>query len=286
MARSLLRKGFRTTGSDLNPAAAGPLKELGGEFFDSPAMAAMNADIAFVVVVNAQQMEDVLSGPEGILGVMTPGSVIVGSVTIAPEQARSFAEAARESGIYYLDAPISGGAKRAEAGELTVLASGSKEAFLAARPALSAVAQKIYELGEEAGTGSAFKIVNQLLAGVHIAAACEAVALARRMDLNLNKVFEVITNSAGNSWMFEDRVPHILENDYSPRSAVSIFSKDLGIVTEIGRSSHFPTMMAASALQMFVMTEAAGMSSDDDSSVARMLADLAGVDIQAGCDPV
>jgi 3-hydroxyisobutyrate dehydrogenase len=118
---------------------------------------------------------------------------------------------------------------------------------------------------------------NQLLAGVHIAAACEAMTFAARLGLDLPTVYKVITGAAGNSWMFENRVPHILENDYAPRSAVDIFTKDLGLVGEMGRREEFPLQLAATALQMFVATAAAGMGREDDASVARMLARLTGV---------
>jgi len=144
---------------------------------------------------------------------------------------------------------------------------------------LDCIAGKLYRLGDKAGIGAAFKIVNQHLAGVHIAAACEAITFAKAMDLDIVKVYEVITGSAGNSWMFENRVPHILDGDYAPRSAVNIFTKDLGIVTDIGRDLKFPTPIASMALQMFVMTAAAGMGQDDDASVARMIAGLAGLDL-------
>jgi 3-hydroxyisobutyrate dehydrogenase len=159
------------------------------------------------------------------------------------------------------------------------MASGSAAAFEAARPALDAMAGTVYQLGDQAGVGSSFKIVNQLLAGVHIAAACEAITFAKSLDLDISRVFDVITKSAGNSWMFENRVPHVLEGDYTPHSAVSIFTKDLGIVSDIGRSQKFPLPITAAALQLFIMTEAAGMGRDDDSSVARLLAQIAGLQL-------
>ena len=112
------------------------------------------------------------------------------------------------------------GAQRAAQGELTILASGSAAAFAKARPALDAMAAKLYELGDAAGQGAAFKMINQLLAGVHIAAASEAIAFAAKQGLDIRKVYEVITASAGNSWMFENRMPHVLDGDYAPRSAV------------------------------------------------------------------
>ena len=141
------------------------------------------------------------------------------------------------------------------------------------------IAGKVYNLGDAAGAGASFKMVNQLLAGVHIAAACEAMTFAARLGLDLDKVYEVIAASAGNSWMFENRVPHILDGDYSPRSAVSIFTKDLGIVSDMARQEKFPLQIASTALQMFLMTAAAGMASDDDASVARMIAQITGLQL-------
>ena len=279
IAGSLLRNGFIVSGCDMSAAATTRFSDLGGQPATSPAAAARGADVVICVVVNAAQTEQVLFGPDGAAAQMTPGGVIVSCATMAPEAARAFDVKVQALGLMYLDAPISGGAAKAAAGEMTVMASGAPLAFDRARPVLNAIAAKVYELGDTAGTGAAFKIVNQLLAGVHIAAACEAMTFAAAMGLDLARVYEVITASAGNSWMFENRVPHILDGDYAPRSAVEIFTKDLGIVTDIGRGLKFPTPVAAMALQMFVMTAAAGMGRDDDASVARMLAGLAGLDL-------
>ncbi len=242
-------------------------------------LAARGAEAVLSVVVNAAQTEGVLFGPGGAAEAMAKDGVILSCATMSPDAARAFEAKATALGLGYIDAPISGGATRAAAGELTIMASGAPDAFARVRPLLDCIAAKVYELGDSAGTGAAFKIVNQLLAGVHIAAACEAITFARAMDLDLTRVYEVITASAGNSWMFENRVPHVLDGDYAPRSAVDIFTKDLGIVTDIGRSLKFPTPVASMALQMFVMTAAAGMGRDDDASVARMIAGLAGLDL-------
>ena len=277
IAGSLLRAGFAVTGCDVTAQAQARFADLGGTLADGPAATATGADVVICVVVNAGQTEAVLFGPGGAAAAMAPGGVILSCATMSPDAARDFA--ARATGLHYIDAPISGGATKAAAGQMTIMASGPPDAFAKARPVLDCIAAKVYELGDTAGTGAAFKIVNQLLAGVHIAAACEAVTFAKAMGLDLARVYEVITASAGNSWMFENRVPHILEGDYAPRSAVDIFTKDLGIVTDIARGLKFPTPVAATALQMFLMTAAAGMGRDDDASVARMLANLAGLDL-------
>lgn len=277
MARSALRAGHRVLGFDVNPASVRAFADEGGHVAESVAATAASADIVFVVVVNAAQTEAVLFGQDGLVAACKRGTVILCCATVSPREARDFAARTEAAGLLYLDAPISGGSKKANSGELTFMASGSSAAFNAARPALDAMAGTVYELGEQPGIGSSFKIVNQLLAGVHIAAACEAITFAKSLDLDISRVFEVITKSAGNSWMFENRVPHVLAGDYTPHSAVSIFTKDLGIVSDIGRQQKFPLPVTSAALQLFVMTEAAGMGRDDDSSVARLLAQITGL---------
>jgi putative dehydrogenase len=276
MALSLKRAGFHVTGCDVSAAAVERFVDDGGHGAGTPAGAAENADIVVSVVVNAAQTESVLFGADGVAETLPKGAVFVSSATMDPDVARRLAGELEPSGRHYLDAPISGGAQRAAEGELTILASGSKAAFARARPALDAMAAKLYELGDEAGQGAAFKMINQLLAGVHIAAASEAIAFAARQGLDIRKVYEVITASAGNSWMFENRMPHVLDGDYAPRSAVDIFVKDLGIIQDMARTAKFPVPVSAAALQMFLMTSASGMGRDDDASVARMYAKVTG----------
>lgn len=277
MAASLMRAGFDVSGFDVNQDACTRLAAEGVRIGATPAAAAGGADCVIAVVVNADQTEAVLFGADGCAATMKPGGVFVSSATMAPERARALAARLEATGRHYLDAPMSGGAARAADGQLTMLASGSKAAFDAARPALQAMTGTLYELGEEAGLGAAFKMVNQLLAGVHIAAACEAIAFAAHQGLDLRRVYEVITKSAGNSWMFENRIPHVLDGDYTPRSAVNIFTKDLGIVLDMARAGQFPVPVAGAALQMYLMTAAAGMGKDDDASVARLYAQISGL---------
>jgi len=276
IARSLIRAGLAVTGYDVDPLAMG---RLGGRASATPAEAADGADAVIVVVVTAAQTESALFGPQGAAHSMRPGSVILACATMAPSDARRLAGRAIEAGLLYLDAPISGGSVRAAAGGLTVMASGSAASFAAAESVLAGMAQTVYRLGDEPGIGASFKIVNQLLAGVHIAAACEAITLAKRLGLDIAKVYEVIVASAGNSWMFENRIPHVLAGDYTPHSAIDIFAKDLGIVGDIGRERKFPLPISASALQMFLMASAAGMGREDDASIARLIANVTGLDL-------
>src|ERR1700748_3529665 len=276
MATSLKRNGFEVTGCDVSADPIARFAKDGGQGAHAPAEAAKGAGIVVSVVVNGAQTEAILFGKDGVAETLPKDAVFISSATMDPDVARRLAKQLEASGRHYLDAPISGGAQRAAQGELTILASGSAKAFAKARPALDAMAAKLYELGEAAGQGAAFKMINQLLAGVHIAAASEAIAFAAKQGLDIRRVYEVITASAGNSWMFENRMPHVLDGDYTPRSAVEIFVKDLGIIQDMARTAKIPVPVAAAALQMFLMTAASGMGRDDDASVARMYARVTG----------
>lgn len=276
MAQSLRRAGLQVAGYDVSETTVARFVGEGGYGARSPAEAARDAEVVVSVVVNAAQTEAILFGPESVAEALPKGAVFVSSATMDPQNARDLAAKLEQTGRHYLDAPISGGSVRAAEGALTILASGSPAAFAKARATLDALAAKVYELGDEAGAGAAFKMINQMLAGVHIAAASEAIAFAARQGLDIRKVYEVITASAGNSWMFENRVPHMLDGDYTPRSAVDIFVKDLGIIQDMARAAKFPVPVTAAALQMFLMASGAGMGRDDDASLARIYARVTG----------
>jgi putative dehydrogenase len=279
IASSVKAAGLRVAGSDVKADLVRGFAAGRGEAHSSAAEAISGADVVVLVVVNSDQCERALFGNDNALAGSAPDALVISCVTMSPASARALSAKVEATGRLFLDAPTSGGPGRAATGALTVLASGSAEALAKAEPVLSAIAEKVYRLGDEPGVGSAFKMINQLLAGVHIAAACEAIVFAKRLGLDIAKVYEVIKASAGNSWMFENRVPHILDDDYSPKSAVSIFTKDLGIVSDMSRSAQFPTPIAASALQMFLMTAAGGMGRDDDASVARLYAKIAEIEL-------
>jgi 3-hydroxyisobutyrate dehydrogenase len=176
-----------------------------------------------------------------------------------------------------IDGPVSGGAKKAAAGQMTVMASGHPDAFAATGDVLPKLAGKVYRLGDAPGISSTVKMVNQHLAGVHIATACEAMALGMRAGADPRQLYEVICNSAGMSWMFENRVPHILEGDYTPLSAVQIFVKDLGIVLDAAQQLKFPLPLAAAAHQLYLATAAMGHGAEDDAAVIKYYAALAGL---------
>ena len=274
MALSVLRAGLPVRGHDPNPDRVAALVAGGGQRHDP---AAGPADVLVSVVLNADQTRAALFGAGGLAAALRPGGVIVSCATVAPSFAIEMEAEAEARGLLYLDAPISGGALRAASGQLSVMAAGRPAAFDAAAPVLAAMAQTVHRLGERAGPGSAMKAVNQLLAGVHIMAMGEALALAASQGLDLARVLEVIRVSAGTSWMFENRAPHVIEADYAPRSAVDIWPKDLGIVSDIAGQAGLPLPLVATALAEYRAASAAGLGGLDDAAITRHVAARAGV---------
>jgi 3-hydroxyisobutyrate dehydrogenase len=270
MARSLRRAGHTVHVFDVRMDAAEAFAADGGRAHDSAAALAAQCDVVVSVVVNAAQTEDLLFGAGGVAQALRKNSVFVMCSTVDPAWSAALEGRLAERGLLYLDAPISGGAAKAAAGQITMMTAGRPEAYAQCGALLDAMAAKVYRLGDRAGAGSKVKVINQLLAGVHIAAAAEAMALGLREGVDAAALYEVITHSAGNSWMFENRMAHVLAGDYTPLSAVDIFVKDLGIVLDLARASKFPLPLSSTAHQMFMQASTAGFAKEDDSAVIKI----------------
>ena len=277
MASSLRRAGYLVHVCDMRHEAAVAFAAEGGVACSSAAEVAEHCEVVVSVVVNAAQTDDVLFGDAnntgaaaGAAATLKRGSVFVMCSTVDPNWSIAMEARLAELGILYLDAPISGGSAKAASGQMTMMTSGTEAAYAKVGSALDAMAAKVYRLGNKAGAGSKVKIINQLLAGVHIAAAAEAMALGIREGVDASAIYEVITNSAGNSWMFENRMAHVLAGDYTPLSAVDIFVKDLGLVLDTARASKFPLPLSATAHQMFMQASTSGFGREDDSAVIKI----------------
>lgn len=276
-ALSALRAGLPVTGVDPRAAARDSFIAAGGAAVARAADLPEGTTALVVLVVNAAQTEAALFGPDGALPRLAPGAVVISSATMAPEDARRIAEKLEAAGMLALDAPVSGGAAKAATGEMTVMASGSAPAFDAAAAVLAAISTKVWRLGDTPGIGATVKVVHQLLAGVHIAVAAEAMALGIRAGADPQQLYDVVTSAAGNSWMFENRMARVLAADDAPRSAVDIFVKDLGLVTQMAKSLDFPVPLAAQAQQLFTAAHAQGHGQKDDGFVIRVWQALTGI---------
>ena len=279
MATQLLKKGFQVAAVDARAEIKEQWTSAGGQWCDSPADAAIDADVFVAMVVNAEQIESVLFGSKGALKNLRPDGVVIATSTVSPAFSRELGKRLAESGHLFIDAPVSGGVIGAESGSLSIMASGSDKAFETGEPVLQAMAAKIYRIGTEPGLGSVVKTVNQLLAGSHIVLAAEAMAFGTRAGVDPEMLFDVISHSAGSSWMFNNRVPHMLKGDFTPLSAVNIFVKDLGIVLEVAQELKFPLPMAALAHQIFLAAAAAGLGGQDDASVIKLFEAVSGISV-------
>ena len=297
MAASLRRAGHIVCVYDVRAEVAQSFAQDGGVACVSLAQLGAACDVVISVVVNAAQTEAVLFGADsdesstgcadskesssGCAAAMKPGSVFVMCSTVDPSWSIALEKRLAALGILYIDAPISGGAAKAASGDMTMMTAGTPAAYAKAEPLLNAMAAKVYRLGDSAGAGSKVKIINQLLAGVHIAAAAEAMALGLREGVDPAALYEVITHSAGNSWMFENRMAHVLAADYTPLSAVDIFVKDLGLVLDMARASKFPLPLSSTAHQMFMQASSAGYAREDDSAVIKI---FPGIELPKGAE--
>ncbi|MDH6485007.1 NAD(P)-dependent oxidoreductase [Streptomyces sp. SAI-127] len=242
----------------------------------SPAEAARDADVVVLAVRDQVQVEGALFGANGAAEALRPGAVVILTSTVGPEAARSTAARLAEHGVLIVDAPVSGGPVRAGNGDLLIVVGAEDAALKTARPVLDLLSSTLTVVGPRPGDGQAMKAVNQLLAGVHIAAAAEAIALARGLGLDPGTVVESLKHGAAGSFMFADRGPRMVQTyedgaEVEVRSRLDIFVKDMGIVTGIARDAHVPVPLAAAAEQLYLLGERAGLAARDDSSVVTVL---------------
>jgi 3-hydroxyisobutyrate dehydrogenase-like beta-hydroxyacid dehydrogenase len=271
MAGKLAEAGFELKVFDVVAERARPLVELGAESAASPKEAAEGSEALVLMVANAAQANDVLFGEGAVAEALPEGAVVVVMSTIGPEAVRELADALTVRGLRTLDSPVSGGVARAEKGDLLIMAGGPQDLFEELRPVLEAMGSSVVHCGPRVGDGQAVKLVNQLLCGVHIAAAAEALAYAEALGLDPRFVFETIRHGAANSFMLEDRGERMLEEAFvPPKSALDIFVKDMGLVAKAAGEQSFEAPLAAAALEMYLAGRDAGLGAEDDSGVIRV----------------
>ncbi|GAA0503285.1 beta-hydroxyacid dehydrogenase [Saccharopolyspora subtropica] len=263
---------FPVTAFDLDADRRAQAADAGATPATTAAEAAVDADVVLLAVRDQQQVEAALFGPDGVATTLRPGADVVLTSTVGPQAAR--ATAARLPDHRVVDAPVSGGPARAARGDLLIVVGAADDALAATRPVLERLASTLTIIGPNPGDGQALKAINQLLAGVHIAAAAEAVALARGIGLDPNLVVEALSQGAASSFMLADRGPRMIEaygEGAEVRSRLDIFVKDMGIVGDLARDAHVPTPLAAAAHQLYLLGERAGLGAADDSAVVTVL---------------
>lgn len=274
MARRLVEAQHRVVGFDMRREAMEALEKAGGRSAPSAAAAARGADAIVLMVVNADQAESVLF-EAGALEALKPEAQVIVMATCAPARIAAMAERVEKAGRRFIDAPVSGGVVGAEAGTLTIMAAAPNATFEAARPVLAAMGSNLHHLGEKPGQGAAMKVVNQLLAGVHIASAAEGLALAERAGIAPRLALEILSGSAASSWMLKNRGPRMVEDTDVVTSAVDIFVKDMGLVLDAGKAEKMGLPLAALCHQLFLAASGMGLGAKDDSQVIAVYRALA-----------
>jgi len=268
MARNLVKAGFTVCGYDVNPAALEDLKAAGGVAAGSAKAAFVVADAILLMVVNGAQAEEVLFS-NAALEAAQASAVVCLMATCPPKQVQAIAERVAMTGRRFVDSPVSGGVVGASAGSLTIMAAAPEDLFEQVRPVLEAMGSRALRVGDKAGQGATVKTINQLLCGVHIVVAAEALSLAEKIGVDSKTMLDILVGTSAGRWMLKDRGPHMLEADPEVTSAVDIFVKDLGIVLEAGRETKAALPMTALAYQLFNSTSGRGEGAADDSQVIR-----------------
>lgn len=276
MAGNLLKAGFPVVGFDVRKEAAEKFRELGGEAAASPLEVTRKTRVLILAVLNFGQIEEAVFGEQGMNEGLRAGDALVVSSTVAPAQVRSLGEKLAPKGAKVLDAPISGGKEGAWAGTLTIMAGGEKELFQRFLPIFQAMGKNVYYLGP-LGSGLTLKLVNNLLVAVNNLAVAEALVLGRKAGLDPAAILEAIPRSAGDSWIFRNRAPQMVNRDFTCRGELDILVKDLGYVLDMGKTAGAPLLLSAVAKEIYQTASGLGWGKEDDSAVVKALERMAGL---------
>ena len=279
VVESLSRNGNKTYVRDIVPERMIAAEKMGAVSCSSAAQLARAVDIVVILVVNAEQVEEVLFGADGAAPALSKGSVVILSSTLAPDYVEALAPRLAALQLKLLDAPVSGGPARAAAGTMTVMAAGAPDAYQRCTGLLANISGKVFHLGDIPGTASKMKLVNNLLAGVNLVAAAEAMALAIRIDLDPQMVFDVVKESSGASWVFQDRMARVLNGDYEPRAALPILTKDLGLALDLAKQRNFPALLGTLAHQVFSTSSQSAFGAEDDAAVIKYYQSVAAINL-------
>lgn len=275
MARVVARAGHTVVGYDVDPQRAAALADEGVVPVTSVAGAAAGAEVLAIMVATPSQGESVLFGDGGAAGALAPGSVVLVMATVGAAAVSRWSALLAEKGISVVDAPVSGGVARAASGDLLMMVGGAPEAVEKVAPLLAAMASKAPVVGPQPGDGQKLKLVNQLLCGVHIAAAAEALVFAESIGLDAATSWEVVRHGAAGSFMLDDRGRRMVEGSFGDvKSALDIFVKDMDLVVDEAEGSKAGVTLARAAQQAFRTGRAGGYGRLDDSSVILVYREL------------
>ncbi|HYE39664.1 MAG TPA: NAD(P)-dependent oxidoreductase [Ramlibacter sp.] len=270
MAARLLEGGWTVRACDLVAGRVQALVRLGAQGAATPAEAAAGAQALVVCVVDARQSEEVLFGPDGAAATLRRGAAVLLCPTIAPEDAERLAARLAAAGLAPIEAPMSGGPSRARDGTMSLMVACEDAVFERQRALLAWLSSRLFRIGERWGDGARTKLVNNLLAGINLAGAAEALALAGRLGLDLSRTLDVIEQSSGQSWIGSDRMRRAVAGDFAPRAHVTLLQKDTGLALQAARGAGFTGLLGPAAHEAFNRAAAAGDADLDDAALFRL----------------
>ncbi|MBT5413663.1 MAG: NAD(P)-dependent oxidoreductase [Rhodospirillaceae bacterium] len=284
LATSLAKAGFAVWVHDLDRARAAAPIEAGAVWAESPGAAAEDAD-GFVSCLPSPAASDaVMTGKDGALAAMKPGSAWLEMSTSEAVEIRRLAALAAERGVETLECPVTGGVHRAAQGEITVFVGGEAAVLQAHRPALSAMCGPLFHLGP-LGSASILKVITNMLTFVDLVAAGEVMSLAAKAGLDLKQCYSAICGSSGNSVEFETYIPRVLEGSYNSGFTMALTLKDIGFVTALGRELGVPLKLATLVEQHFVEAKARYGAGAWAPEVVRLMEDTTEIPLRAEIDP-
>ena len=270
MARNLHAKGWRVWARDVRPEADAEARAAGLSVCTSAQALVAQVEIVIIVVVDAPQIDAVLFGRAGVVHASAGAKTVMLCSTIAPQETQRFAARLADHGIATIDAPISGGPARALAGTMSTMLAAPAATLAPWQALLADLADKRFVVSEAIGDAAKAKLVNNLLAGIHLVAGAEALALSAKIGLDPRAVYEIVNASSGASWMFEDRMARALVEAYHPaRAATHILTKDMGLATALAASAAHETPLGDAALAKLRETVARGWGTLDDAAVIK-----------------
>ena len=271
MARNLLAKGVVVHVCDLDADKTQSLQALGARVVACPAQLAGMAALYIVCVVTAAQVNDVVWGEQGLAAQFQPGDTVMLCPTIAPEDTEAVAARLAGQGVATLDAPMSGGPQRAALGTMSLMVAGADAVFERHQALLNALANPVFRISQRVGDGARTKLVNNLLAGINLVGAAEALALAERMGLDGGRTLQVMAASSAQSWIASDRMTRALSGDWAPRAHMTLLEKDTGLAQQMALKAGYVGPLGPGAAAVFAQASAAGLAELDDAAVLRHL---------------
>lgn len=249
IAEHLLAADHEMTVYDIREEAMAPLVDDGARGVDSPAAVGRHAEVVFTVLVSPEQVEEVVSGPNGLLETLEPGSTLIDVTTGLPKATDHLAALLADHDIRFLGAPASGDQR---AGELTAMVAGPTELFEQHRSLFEPFSSEIFHVGENPSDGNKVKLLNNYLTYNNLYAACEAVVAGHKAGLDREKLLEVVNASAGSSTATRYIIPvHVLGEEYDIQGSIGIADKDLRLVDQFLEDNQTPGMLASNVRHLF-----------------------------------